>query len=72
MVLYRPHTGSIDKSMEQVVEVANIDVLRSYLDEPEATVKLYFDEPDERIGWEQTCIVLDSDGRPMGYTDGMI
>lgn len=82
-VLYRPHRGTIEEAMREVVEVNDLPQLVRHMrrgverwyptdkmpTEANTKVEEYYHKRDERIGWEQTWIVL-VDGNAWGFTDG--
>jgi len=80
MTLYRPHRGSLDESMSEVVEIADHQALvvhlrKGWLNEvsesgSNVVVEKYGSGIDERIGWD-THIVLVS-GNAIGFTDGPV
>jgi hypothetical protein len=83
LVLYRPHRGSLDDSMREVIEVNDFPQLVRHLrrgverwyppdklpTEENTTIERYGDGPDPRIGWDETWIVL-VNGNAWGFTNG--
>ena len=68
-IKYRPHRGGLLASMQELVELEDLQALRKHVGDDHATIHPHYDEPDERIGWEKTCIVKDARGFPLGFTD---
>lgn len=80
---YRPQRGALATAMRECVEMpATLAALRDHLrkdeewfDPDSATVTLYSDRPDDRIGWTKTYLVTvtwrDGTLTPCGYTDEM-
>lgn len=66
---YRPHRGNLHESMKEVIELDTLDALRDHVKDSGATVRLYDPGPDARVGWNQTCIVISSEGFPLGFTN---
>lgn len=69
---FRPHRGMLVDAMEECVELPDREALVAHLgvDPSSITIKSYSPRPDNRIGWAQTCIVL-QDGFPIGFTDSL-
>lgn len=65
---FRPHRGGLKESMDEMVEVDGISGLAKHLFVPESdiVIRKYDDSPDNRIGWNKTCIVVTR--QPDGYT----
>ena len=69
-VIYRPHRGGLREAMEEVNRFSNIDEMLSHIVKKhnEYSVKqitkediffqLYDKDPDNRIGWNNTYIIL--------------
>ena len=80
MVKYRPHRGSLDKAMAEVVEVADLAALVAHMRKSVETWYPFDQLPtventkvepyayDERIHWDTHIVLVD--GSPWGFTDG--
>ena len=73
-MIYRPHWGSLAESMEHAVVInpPTLEGLAAYLRArvEDVEVKPYCDLPDDRIGWEQTYLVVYK-GWACGFTNGV-
>ncbi len=77
MTLYRPHRGTLDTAMAEVVEISGREELVAHLRKVwmnevnesglNVTVENY-GGIDERIGWDTHIVLVD--GKPYGFTDG--
>lgn len=82
-VLYRPHRGSLNDAIRLIVEVNDFPQLVRHMrrevehyypkdelpTEENTKLELYADDPDPRIGWDKTWIVLVK-GNAWGFTNG--
>lgn len=68
---FRPHRGSLKDSMKEMVELKDLQALREHVGDNSATIEPYHNMPDPRINWNRTCIVKDSGGFILGFTDNI-
>jgi hypothetical protein len=82
MTKFREHNGSLSKSMATCVPCTSMDelkiivqkILKPYLfkyDMEGLSLELYWDYPDDRIGWEKTYLVYLQGYGVVGFTDGL-
>lgn len=78
MIFYRPHRGGLKEAMgesktfntlnemiEHIVSSYNSYAIKPIVKE-NVSIQLYSDEPDTRIGWKRTYVVL-TNGIPDGF-----
>jgi hypothetical protein len=77
---FREQRGGLADSMKTQVELEDKAHLISHcqkiltasgfsVPDEDITIKLYYSDPDPRIGWDKTYIVTAKDFGPIGYVD---
>ena len=78
---YRSHRGSLEESMNTVIEIENINQLQDYLQEQEnkifkrKIVEVVIDKEvvyDKRIDWNQSWVYIKYENNDDKYIQGLI
>ncbi len=66
---FRPHRGSLDTAMDEMVELQpTVEALATHLKVPASAISVKPYGYDKRIDWDTHMVLVD--GSPWGFTDG--